>query len=178
MDAKIEIERKYIIKMPSLKEMQSMEDYTESKITQIYLESARGVTHRVRSRVYGGQAVYTETKKTRIDEMSVYEDEREISESEFAEKSKNIDKSTRPIFKTRYTFSYKGATFEIDAYPEWKKHAIMETELNSRTEEVVMPPFISIVREVSGEKPYSNSSMSNSFPKELITCDNASRELS
>ena len=166
MDAKIEIERKYIIKMPSLKEMQSMEDYTESKITQIYLESARGVTHRVRSRVYGGQAVYTETKKTRIDEMSVYEDEREISESEFAEKSKNIDKSTRPIFKTRYTFSYKGATFEIDAYPEWKKHAIMETELESREAVYEIPAFLEIVSEVTGEKEYSNAAMSKRFPPE------------
>ena len=166
MDAKIEIERKYIIKMPSLKEMQSMEDYTESKITQIYLESARGVTHRVRSRVYGGQAVYTETKKTRIDEMSVYEDEREISESEFAEKSKNIDKSTRPIFKTRYTFSYKGATFEIDAYPEWKKHAIMETELKKREAVYEIPAFLEIVSEVTGEKEYSNAAMSKRFPPE------------
>ena len=166
MDAKIEIERKYIIKMPSLKEMQSMEDYTESKITQIYLESARGVTHRVRSRVYGGQAVYTETKKTRIDEMSVYEDEREISESEFAEKSKNIDKSTSPIFKTRYTFSYKGATIEIDAYPEWKKHAIMETELESREAVYEIPAFLEIVSEVTGEKEYSNAAMSKRFPPE------------
>ena len=166
MDAKIEIERKYIIKMPSLKEMQSMEDYTESKITQIYLESARGVTHRVRSRVYGGQAVYTETKKTRIDEMSVYEDEREISESEFAEKSKNIDKSTRPIFKTRHTFFYKGATFEIDAYPEWKKHAIMETELENREAVYEIPTFLEILSEVTGEKEYSNASMSKRFPPE------------
>ncbi len=166
MDSKIEIERKYIIKMPSLRAMESMEDYTESKITQIYLESARGVTHRVRSRVYNGETVYTETKKTRIDEMSVYEDEREISEREFAKKSKNIDKSTRPLLKTRYTFTYKGATIEIDQYPEWEKHAIMETELENREAIYEIPTFLEIVREVTGEREYSNAAMSRRFPLE------------
>ena len=166
MDAKIEIERKYIIKKPSLKAMRSMYNYTESKITQIYLESDRGVTHRIRSRVYEGSSVYTETKKTRIDKMSAYEDEREISESEFDEKAKRIDKATRPILKTRYTFTYKGATFEVDEYPDWERCAIMETELENREAVYEIPEFLEIVREVTGEREYSNAAMSRVFPPE------------
>ena len=42
----------------------------------------------------------------------------------------------------------------------------METELESRDTEVLMPDFLSIVREVTGNKLYSNASMARSFPKE------------
>ena len=168
MDNKIEIERKYIIKKPSLKSMRETEGYTELEITQIYLESAANVTHRVRSRIYPDSAVYTETKKIRIDKMSAYEDEGEISESDFKEKSRKIDKSTRPILKKRYTFSHNKHTFEIDIYPEWERCAVMETELESRDELVDFPSFIEIVREVTGEREYSNAAMAHRFPAEPV----------
>ena len=166
LDSKIEIERKYIVKKPSLEDMRAMEGYTESKITQIYLASDLGVTHRIRSRIYPDRAVYTETKKVRIDKMSAYEDECEISESEFFEKSKKIDVAARPIIKTRYTFLYKGVTVEIDVYPEWNRCAIMETELEDREESVEIPDFIEIVRDVTGDKAYSNAAMAREFPTE------------
>jgi len=166
MDNKIEIERKYVIKKPSLKSLRVMKDYTESEITQIYLESEKNVTHRVRSRVYPDRAVYTETKKIRVDKMSAYEDESEICEADFKEKSKKIDKATRPILKKRYTFTHNNHVFEIDVYPDWERCAIMETELESREELVDFPYFIEIVREVTGEREYSNAAMAHSFPKE------------
>lgn len=178
MKDNIEIERKYVIMKPDIGKMREMEEYTASEILQIYLESEAGTTHRIRSRKREELTVYTETVKIRIDRLSSIEKEREITPEEFSSLSEGIRQGSLPIKKVRHTFRYNGQLFEIDFYPQWEYTAIMETELNSRTEEVVMPPFISIVREVSGEKPYSNSSMSNSFPKELITCDNASRELS
>ena len=124
------------------------------------------MTHRIRSRIYPDRAVYTETKKVRIDKMSAYEDECEISESEFFEKSKKMDTATRPIIKTRYTFLYNGVTVEIDVYPEWKRCAIMEIELEKREESVEIPDFIEIIRDVTGDKAYSNAAMARAFPTE------------
>ena len=49
----IEIERKYIIKKPSVDHMRMMPKFSESDITQIYIESAAGITHRVRRRASG-----------------------------------------------------------------------------------------------------------------------------
>jgi CYTH domain-containing protein len=69
--AGIEIERKYIIKLPSIDDMKNEAGYTVSRITQIYINSPAGVTHRVRKREYADKTVYTETRKTRIDKMSV-----------------------------------------------------------------------------------------------------------
>ena len=162
----IEIERKYIIEMPSLELLRAESEYTESRIIQIYLDSEKGLTHRIRSRSYSQKTVYTETKKTRIDSMSVIEEEREISEEEFKTLSLGIKKNTAPIVKTRHTFVKEGITFEIDVYEKWSSIAIMETELESREEGIDIPSFIRIVKEVTGDFKYSNASLAVNFPSE------------
>lgn len=163
----IEIERKYIIKMPNVALLSEQQEYTKSDILQIYLSSPKGETHRVRRRAYSDRIEYYETRKIRIDAMSVTELEGIISKESFDELSKSMDSATAPITKTRHTFLYKGQIFEIDVYPEWKTTAIMETELSSREEQVEFPPFIEIIREVTGEKEYSNAAMSKRFPTEI-----------
>ena len=168
MANQIEIERKYVIKKPDIDRLRKERGYTESRIVQIYLKSDPGVTHRVRERRYSDSVVYTETKKTRIDSMSSHEEEHEINEAEFHSLSRKIREGTRPVLKTRYTFEYKDVTFEIDVYPDWKNTAIMETELDSRDEEVEIPSILEIIKDVTGDRRYSNSAMSRTFPDELL----------
>ena len=52
------------------------------------------------------------------------------------------------------------------SHPEWKNTAILETELSDRDTVVKFPDFIKIVADVTGDKRYSNASMSRSFPEE------------
>ena len=162
----IEIERKYIIMKPSVEALITMPDYTVSDIEQTYLASDGNVTHRVRARMTGGITTYYETKKTRIDAMSVIEDEGVITAAEYNELLQGIDPATRTLKKTRHTFSFGGLTVEIDVYPEWEHTAIMECELPSRETVPTFPDFIKILREVTGVKGYSNASMSRRFPPE------------
>lgn len=168
MSTPIEIERKYVIKMPDVDTLAGQDNYTVSEIEQTYLESEPHVTHRVRKRVYDGKIVYTETKKVRIDDVSSFEDERRIDEREYTELLKSIKQDTRTLTKTRHTFVFSRQTFEVDVYPEWTKSCIMETELETRETSVDMPPFISIIKEVTGDKRYTNAAMSHEFPEELI----------
>jgi len=163
----IEIERKYIIEKPDKDKLSELRDAEASSIVQIYLSAPEGVTRRIRSRAYENGTRYFETVKKRIDKMSSYEDEREISAEEFREKSREIKEGTRAIIKERISFLYEGKTLEIDIYPEWKNTAIMEIELDSREENPQIPSFIKIIREVTGIKGYSNAAMSESFPEEF-----------
>ena len=162
----IEIERKFIVEKPSEELLSECEGYTKSVITQIYLSSQKNETRRVRKRVYNDRTVYIETKKTRIDPMSSNEIEREITEEEYNRLLLEKREGTAPVNKIRYTVDYHSHTFEIDVYPEWKRSCIMEVELLSRDESVDYPPFIKIVREVTGNKAYSNASMAKAFPSE------------
>ena len=163
----LEIERKYVIKMPSSEQMSVMEGYVATPISQIYLPSADGETRRVRRRIYPDRTVYIETRKIRVDSMSSTEIEREISREEFLSLASSPLSGTIPVEKVRHSFAYRGQLFEIDIYPQWIRTAIMETELPSRETEVEMPAFINIIKEVTGIKAYSNASMSRVFPEEL-----------
>lgn len=163
----IEIERKFIIKMPSVDHLATLADYTKSEIEQIYLKAPEGVTRRVRRRAMGEVVRYYETVKTRIDKMSVIEDEGEISAAEYEGAKREILKGTAPIYKTRHTFSYEGLTIEIDIYDKWERTCILECELPSREHALALPPFIELVREVTGEREYSNAGMARQFPAEL-----------
>lgn len=162
----LEIERKYIIKMPSISILEEQDRHTASDILQIYLPSESGETRRVRRRSFSDRVEYIETKKIRVDSMSSREIEREIDESEFNLFAENPLEGTKPILKTRHTFVFLGQLFEIDIYPEWQNTAIMETELPSRETQIEIPPFLEIIREVTGIKAYSNAGMSRGFPDE------------
>lgn len=163
----IEIERKYVILKPDMTLVSGASGYTESRITQTYLESPEGQTRRVRKREYADRTEYFETVKIRIDKMSSREIEREIDESEYLSLLNKIKAGTRPILKTRLTFPYNGRIIEIDLYPEWKDTCIMEIELPAENETVSIPEFVRILKEVTGDHNYSNASMSRSFPPEL-----------
>lgn len=166
-DCGIEIERKYVILKPDVRLMSAADDYTVSGITQIYLDAPSGVTHRVRSREYQDRTVYTETRKRRISATTAFEDEGEIDRATFDTLASSPKPGTRPIVKHRHTFRYLDQIFEIDVYPEWSQTAIMETELPDADKQVEMPPFITVVAEVTGDKRYSNAGMSKQFPDEL-----------
>lgn len=167
MASNIEIERKYIIKKPDFSALRYEGEYTESKITQIYLKTVNGVTHRIRKRVYStGKTEYTENKKTRIDYMSCKEEEREISEREYLSLCAEIEEGTSPLEKTRRTFLYGGLTVEIDEYPFFEKCCVMEIELPTAEISPTLPPFIKVISDVTGDKSYSNHAMAKRIPKE------------
>ena len=168
MNVPVEIERKYVISLPDIAILKLQSGYTVSEIEQTYLESEPAVTHRVRARRRGDKTVYTETKKVRIDKMSVFEDERELEEEEYRSLLLKKAQDTVTVRKTRHTFIYKGQLFEVDVYPEWTRSAVLETELATRETEVEFPDFITVIAEVTGDKKYSNAAMSRKFPDELV----------
>ena len=100
--------------------------------------------------------------------MSCIENERKISAEEYSDLSLRIEDGARPLAKMRITFSFRGKTVEIDTYPEWGKTAILEVELEREDEDIELPEYITVVKDVTGEKAYSNHSMAHNFPKELL----------
>ena len=163
---KVETERKFIVVKPSIDILKQFESYTESNITQTYLTDPTR-THRIRKREYtDGRVEYTENIKLRISGMSAYENEREISEAEYISLSANMDPSTSPVKKTRRTVEIGGLVYEFDSYEPWRTTCIMEVELDSEQTELPIPDFVTVVREVTGVKAYSNHSMAHAFPEE------------
>ena len=165
-DSIYEIERKYLIRFPDRELLNSCSGKTE--ITQTYLLSRDGRTARVRKRGLDGEFTYTHTQKTRISDVKRIELEREISQEEYERLLQDADPTRSVIHKTRYCLDYREQMFEIDVYPFWTDRAIMEIELESEEQEILFPPAVQIIAEVTSDKRYTNSSLARHVPYDSI----------
>lgn len=154
----LEIERKYLIEYPDLALLDSLPNCRRTDIEQVYLLSKGGM-RRVRKRGEKGDYLYFYTEKRDIDGMSRMETERRITEEEYNALLKEADPARRPVIKNRYCITHEGQYFELDVYPFWKDKAILEIELLSEEDKVTLPPFIKLIKEVTGDKSYSNSAL-------------------
>lgn len=162
----MEVERKYLIKMPDLAALEDKPNCDKVDIIQTYLASSDGSEIRVRQRGRDGSYIFFRTEKRRISDISRAETDRRISQREYIAALAEADPDRRPIRKTRYLLTENNRYFEIDVYPGWKKQAIMEIELRSEDEEFEMPEGIKVIREVTQDKAYSNFEMAKQMPAE------------
>lgn len=150
----IEIERKFLVKDESYKEMAFKSD----RIAQGYICRQGGNSTRVRVR---GDKGYLTIKGPSIDGgLSRFEWEKEIPASEAWEMMKLCP--TPIIDKTRYLVDFEGHTFEVDEfYGDNAGLVVAEVELSTPDEEFKRPVFLG--EEVTGDGKYYNSSLSR-FP--------------
>ena len=163
-----EIERKYLICYPNIKELESMSNCNKVDIIQTYLKSDNDSERRVRARGINGDYLYYLTEKRKITNLKRVEVERRLSQDEYLGLLMEADNNLRPIHKTRYCLSINNQYFEIDIFDEWDNQAIMEIELSDENEEIKLPNFIEIIKEVTDDEKYKNYEMARNMPKELV----------
>lgn len=151
----LEIERKYLIEYPDTVHLDCI-CFSRSEIVQTYLKSDGNEVLRVRKRTENGEVRYYLTSKRRVTDVTRIEEEREITATEYYQKLEEADDELNPIEKTRYCLKHEKLIIEIDVYPFWYDKAIMEIELSSEEQNVSFPSDISVIREVTCEKGYSN----------------------
>ena len=91
--------------------------------------------------------------------MKRVEIERRLTKEEYLTLLMDADTSKRQIRKNRYCLTYGSRYFEIDVYPFWSDRAIMEIELADENEKVDFPEFIKVIKEVTDDDSYKNSSL-------------------
>ena len=161
-----EIERKFLIVHPDEEFLRGLE---YSEITQTYLEKDDPrKTERVRKRIFSDRIEYTHTVKIRMSDIRRQEDETFITEEEYRRLLERTDLSRRTIMKTRYCLDYRGQEFEIDLYPFWFRQAVMELELESEEQRIEFPPQITVLREVTEDRRYSNAALARAVPPEEL----------
>ena len=157
MNTPFEIERKFLIEYPKDVDLLSVPGCEKTEIAQTYLvRGADGAERRVRKRGKEGSYVYTYTEKVFLSAMRRIEREREISQEEYEQLLSEAEPTMRTLHKYRYCIPYAGQMCEVDVYPEITQWAVLEIEISDETQEIVLPDFVVTVREVTGEKQYSN----------------------
>ncbi|MCR5120385.1 MAG: CYTH domain-containing protein, partial [Lachnospiraceae bacterium] len=154
-----EIERKYLIEYPDIKALESDPKCSKVEIIQTYLKSDNDEEVRIRQRGADGDYIYFKTIKRRVSGLKRVEIEKHLTQKEYLTLLMEADTTKRQIRKDRYCLNYDGQYFEIDVYPFWQDKAIVEIELNDEKQEVRFPEMLHVIREVTDEEEYKNSSL-------------------
>lgn len=154
-----EIERKYLIKKPSLELLNNLPHVKKVHIVQTYLKSMDGNELRVRQRGNNGSYSYTLTKKVTLNNMKRIEIERRLTQSEYIECLVNADPNKKVIIKDRYCLCYQNQYFEIDIYPDMENEAICEIELSDENQEIKIPEYLQVIEEVTDKEEYKNTNL-------------------
>ena len=169
MRTELEIERKYLIRMPDAAFLAGLPGCVIWDVEQTYLNrGADGSSRRIRRIEVGGTVKYIFTRKRRVDEMSCEETEGEISAEEYAQLAEQADPERRPVVKRRFRIPYAGQLLEVDIYRFWSDRATLEIELEREDQPVQLPDWLEIVRDVTGEEAYKNFSLARCVPMEDI----------
>ena len=163
--APFEIERKYLIEYPDIKWLESLPNCEKVEIIQIYLKVTQDEEIRVRQRGSDGHYIYYLTRKIRVNEHKHIKMERRISENEYLNLIMNSDASLGRIRKNRYCLTYESQYFQIDVYPFWKDRAIAEIDLYDQNEDVKFPEQIKVIKEVTDDPEYKNTSLAHHRPE-------------
>ena len=153
----LETRRKYLIAYPDVRELAQRPNCQSVDILQAYLRSEiPGEVIRIRQRGQNGNYVYFKTRKRMIGNGKRIEMEERLTQDEYLELLMQADPEYRPIRKQRYCLSENGLYYNIDIYPQWSDQAMMEIELYSKDQAVVIPSGIQVIREVTDEKEFTN----------------------
>lgn len=159
----LEIEKKFLIKMPDLRWIEENTNCKIAKITQTYLGFKKnGFGDRVRRMTIDGKTRFFHTSKKSLSDMTRIEFEKEISKRTYYDLLKTTDKE-RNLRKRRYIIYLNNLKYEIDVYPFWKETAILEIELENENQQYEIPDFIEIIGDVTGNRDYSNSSLVSKY---------------
>lgn len=163
----MEIERKFLIKIPNIQQLLNLPNCKSLDIVQTYLHSNANEEKRIRQRGKNGSYIYTLTTKKHISNSERFEFEQRISEREYLEFLNHADTSVHQIRKTRYCLVENNKYFEIDIYPFAKNTAICEIELLDKNEPFTIPNYIEVIKEVTDDKRFSNYAFAKSIPEEM-----------
>ncbi len=155
----MEIERKFLIRYPDVRWLESLPSCRKVDIIQTYLLAGEGEELRVRQRGEDGSYIYFKTLKRPAGGAARIEIEERLSQDEYLRLLMEADPDRRPIRKTRYCLIYENQYFEIDLYPFWTDQAIVEIELREENAEILFPKELEIIREVTGEEAFQNASL-------------------
>lgn len=163
----METERKYLIVFPDLKRLEKMPNCTKVEIIQTYLRTGvPGEEVRIRQRGSDGHYIYFKTHKRQAAYGKRIEIETRLSQEEYLGLMMDADPGCRQIRKTRYCLSANGMYYEIDIYPSLRDKAILEVELRSMEDKVVIPKYLKVIKEVTGEEAWLNHSLAcRGFPE-------------
>lgn len=149
-------ERKYIVELTA-----PLPPCTRSTITQTYLVADPDCEVRLRRRDIDGNMVNVHTTRRRLSPTEELVTERQVSNALYESLLQQADPYRHPIDKVRHSFIHQGQFFELDTYQgRHQGLMILETKGIASHEDVKFPPFVHVVKDITGDMQYYNHNLS------------------
>lgn len=154
----IERERKFLVSNSNLANLKLRQEVID--IEQTYLLSNKNESARVRKRGQHGSFTYTYTVKQQMAPGKNFEREKMISVKEFIRSLEQADPTRRTIKKERTCFLWENQYFELDHFlAPCHGLYLLEAELETDGDQINLPPFLTIDKEVTDDPNYSNANL-------------------
>ena len=165
MSEQIENERRFLVEtIPGVAAWPV--PFEVSTIHQTYLiPTTPGTVERVRQRRWrkGNRILCVHNIKTPQPTGGPLEKEVPVSMEVYKDLLNRADPERVTLWKARMVFDYAGWTWELDEI--FTRHLnILEVELPSLDTEVELPPWLKIMREITGESALSNYELAKPLP--------------
>lgn len=148
----IKEERKYIVKIEG-----ELPTTIDTHITQTYLIADPDCEVRLRRRDYQGRIQNIHTTTKRISDTENVITERIVNNNLYESLLKQADPYRITIRKNRKTFIWRGQHFELDTYEgNLQGLIILETRGKKSQDNVQLPPFLTVVKDITGNSSYYN----------------------
>lgn len=128
-----------------------------ANIEQTYLESEDNVEKRLRKITMCGATTYSYTIHKIVNDKRIKISDNSISERTFNELFEFRDQKKNTINKDRYYFPYKDKYYTLDIIDDY---GLLEINI-SEDEQVIIPPFIGVIEDVSKNEDFLNVNLSN-----------------
>lgn len=142
--------------------------FTDFQVVHHYLHSAqKGYQTRLRKRVRNGRPTYTFTVRKPELQGQTVELKQPCSQRDYINLLTHRDDSHLPVFKTRRCFLYQNQQYQLDMYrapchSRCKGLILLETFTTLEDSEIIpsLPPFLKVVRNVTGDPAFSMYNLS------------------
>ena len=145
-------ERRYIVSITG-----DVPEASDSEIVQTYLAGEPGSEIRLRRRDWHGKTVNVLKTTKRVGDHELIETERPVTNALYESLLGQADPYRQPIAKRRQSFIWRGQFFQLDTYHgALDGLVILEAKGVAEAEPVNLPPFVTIVEDVTGNSQYHN----------------------
>ncbi len=164
----LEIERKFLIDRPTESELRSHSSRW-IQITQVYLKrDPEGASRRIRSSTENGVTTFHYNEKRLLHGFTRSEREWTITKEDYEMLTQERDPQRHVIKKVRWCVPFEGHVLELDLFPFWEDRALLEIELSSEEEAYSLPSWIHVIKEVTSDRRYFNTSLAAEIPMDDI----------
>lgn len=126
---------------------------------EVFLRSVDGCENKIRKRGQHGNFSYTHSLRIRREDNNKHELKKPITARDFNILYEQRDETRRPLNKFRKCFIYFQQLFVIDSLEMPNKKTIHLLRFDTQAKDdkdLMMPPFLKIIKEVSEDNNYSS----------------------